>query len=192
MMENDVGRSPDGSGSRATHEAASAGVSTVPASIPNAAWIILTDRNFAIRFELHDYRVDFRTFVAALTSHCGNDGKWTQADWELFDGSESHTLAEWQSAFWEIEGHIKWDGCINWQTNPECMVHGCGPNEARGVGEIFEAAFAFAKRHFDLLGDEAPAMPQPFIEVIDAMRRRRRQEPGPKGDAQPQDEGSSL
>lgn len=122
-------------------------------------WIILCDHNLAIRYEVEKYYMDFLTFDAALSGHIGEEMEWC-----LFDGSHSHDFAEWESAHWNIRGSVKWDGCINWSTNEDCAMHGCGPGHAKEMGDLFAAIYNLAKRHFDLLGDPAPVMPDNVIE----------------------------
>lgn len=41
----------------------------------------------------------------------------------------------------DITGFLKWDGCINWQTDPECMAHGCGPSSADVIGSAFREVY---------------------------------------------------
>ena len=135
-----------------------------PAGFDPGEWVILTEENVAIRFERHEYHTDFRVFDVALTTHYA-DGKPQAERWEIFDGGDSWTLEAWADAFWQIRGSVKWDGCINWETNPECMAHGCGPRYVENIAAIFSAIYAYNKRHFDMLGDEAPPMPQPFLEI---------------------------
>jgi hypothetical protein len=127
-------------------------------------WVILSDDNIAIRFERHDLHIDFWLFNAALTTR-HQDGEVVSEGWELEDCGDSWPLDRWDDAFWEIRGSIKWDGCINWESNPECMVHGCGPSHITQLTTQFSAIYAFAKRHFDLLGEATPAMPEPILEL---------------------------
>lgn len=138
-------------------------VSATMTEASRADWAVLTDHNVAIRFAVFDHHVDFRVFDAAEGQSCIN-GKWTDPEWGLFDGSSDFAFAEWEQAEWELSGYLKWDGCINWQTNPECMVHGCSPRHVDWINAVFGAVYAYGKRHFDLLGDEAPPMPSPALE----------------------------
>ena len=127
-------------------------------------WVILTDDNMAIRFDRHELRADFSVFSASLTTRWHN-GKKESERWELDDCGESWALDQSADAFWLIRGRIKWDGCVDWETNPDCMMHGCGPSHGEWVAKMFEVIYAYAKRHFDLLGDETKPMPEPALEL---------------------------
>jgi hypothetical protein len=132
----------------------------------STAWIVLTDHGIAIRFERHEHHIDFRVFNVVCASYSDGKGGWKEV-WQLFDGSASHALEEQAKAYWELDGSVKWDGCINWQTNPDCMAHGCGPRTVEHIRDTFASVYAYADRYFDLLGDEAPPMPEPFIEIAE-------------------------
>lgn len=41
----------------------------------------------------------------------------------------------------DVTGSVKWDGCINWQTDPGCMAHGCGPSHADTVAAMFREVY---------------------------------------------------
>lgn len=118
-------------------------------------WAILKAHNIAIRFSFESHAMNFHVFDAAEGWRAGE----TVGEWGLFDGQNDFTFEEWERAEVEIDGGLKWDGCINWQTNPECMMHGCGPGHARKIADIFATVYHIGKRHFDLLGDEAPPLP---------------------------------
>lgn len=115
-------------------------------------WVIVPDGN-AIHFWRkgnEDWQpVYFRVFDACQAKSVG-DKDWR---WELVNND------------WFLDGHVKWDGCINWQTNPECMAHGCSPSYAQEMTNIFQAIFHIAKRYVDMLGDDAPPMPEEAIEI---------------------------
>lgn len=44
----------------------------------------------------------------------------------------------------EARGSIKWDGCMNWQTDETCMVHHCTPRSAMGFTAALLAAYEMA------------------------------------------------
>lgn len=126
-------------------------------------WIILTGAWKAVRFSFdagHTSTMNFRVYAVAQA----RDGNW------LIQGGRDgcgdfDPLDMWAECFAQISGAIKWDGCINWETNPDVMMHGCGPHHVRELNEIFAAVFHVAKRFNDLLGDEAPELPEDAIEV---------------------------
>ena len=126
----------------------------------SSGWVVLTDHFTAIRYwRTSEHSMDFRVFDVVQV--------FGTEQWELSNGGVDYTpLGEWTQAFWTIEGNLKWDGCINWQTNPGCMAHGCGPNHADEVGDIFRTVYHVGKRYMDLLGDAAPAMPERAVELL--------------------------
>jgi hypothetical protein len=46
----------------------------------------------------------------------------------------------------EISGSVKWDGCINWETNPACMMHFCGPSDADRLAALFKDVWEEARK----------------------------------------------
>lgn len=130
------------------------------------AWIILTEQMIAIRFSFdygHKCTMAFRVFDACQAFPFGSD----EGAWQLTDCGETYALDKWQDAFCTIDGDLKWDGCINWQTNPECMMHGCGSNHVEQITAIFQTIYHVGKRHMDFLGDAVPAMPKGALELMD-------------------------
>lgn len=47
---------------------------------------------------------------------------------------------------WELAGELKWDGCMDFQTNPECMVHGCVRADMESVGRVLVAVWDMGSR----------------------------------------------
>lgn len=45
-----------------------------------------------------------------------------------------------------ISGSVKWDGCINWQTNSECMAHACDAEELKKQLELVNVVYAEAMK----------------------------------------------
>lgn len=121
-------------------------------------WLILTSRHIAIRYIVCDYTVEFRVYDA-----------WTDTGdkWGVIDCDEGplefHEITD--ETDWELDGAIKWDGCINWQTNPDCMAHGCGPSYADQLRLIFTTLYTIAKRHFDLLDDPVEPLDDSVLEI---------------------------
>jgi hypothetical protein len=91
------GRSPDGSGSRPADRAASAGVSPVPASIPNALYRVPDGLRFDYRFSLRDGR---ERHDWNLIGEAGAIGIWaepssaTTFDERWFGGVEVHHASQ--------------------------------------------------------------------------------------------------
>lgn len=128
-------------------------------------WAILKAHNLAIRFSFERHVMNFAVYGAAEAYY---PGEQTGA-WELWNGEDGHPFAEWEQAFWEIDGGLKWDGCINWQTNPECMMHGCSPRHAKQIADLFDTVYHIGKRHFDLLGDAVPELPDE-VEIVPSVQ----------------------
>ena len=38
----------------------------------------------------------------------------------------------------EITGSVKWDGCMNWETNPQVLYHFCSPDDAETLAASFK------------------------------------------------------
>lgn len=131
-------------------------------SLPIPMWLILVDHYTAIRCSFDNkYAMDFRVYSVCEAFAPGDSiGRW-----ELIDCGKTTALDDWENGFAEIDGSLKWDGCINWQTNPEIMMHGCGPGHAAEIVAIFQVIYAYGKRHLDLLGDEVDPMPDNVIEM---------------------------
>jgi len=50
-----------------------------------------------------------------------------------------------------ITGHVKWDGCMDWQTNPNCMAHLCEPEAVPDLAWAFREAWRLCG---DAMGDK--------------------------------------
>jgi hypothetical protein len=169
--EVDLGRVPSEPGSHPTGHAACS-VDGAPRFDPSRDptpapfWLVLTEQNYAIRFSFDNgnYAIDFRIFSACESSYGANE----TMSWGLFDGNSSHDFGEWERADWEIDGAVKWDGCINWQTNQTCMAHGCGPTYPDDLHAIFCAVYSAGGWFYDYLGDEPPKMPRGVINIRDS------------------------
>lgn len=134
-------------------------------TLPSPFWVILTKENYAIRFSFdygHTSALSFRVYEASCQMS-------PEEKWEIRGGEDGcgdyEDLAAWKRAFASIDGALKWDGCINWQTNPDLMVHGCGPSHVNALQAIFATVYHVGKRYNDLLGDPVPPMPEGAIEL---------------------------
>lgn len=87
-----------------------------------------------------------------------------EADWKAIEVPEGELRMAWRqgdahvlafrffSAYpgmptddWEIEAGVKWDGCINWETNPDCLYHFCDPGSVASLARAFDRAWAFTR-----------------------------------------------
>lgn len=107
--------------------------------------IVLTEHFKILICEFREHVMDFKV---------GSSCQTVEGEWEAFNPQDI-----------ELDGTLKWDGCINWQTNPECMMHGCGPHHAHAIAAIFQAIYHVGGRQFDFLGDDAPEPPDGFLEL---------------------------
>lgn len=51
---------------------------------------------------------------------------------------------------WVIQANVKWDGCINWETSPDCMYHFCGPEDSLRLHRAFVRAWEFTRDNLDV------------------------------------------
>ncbi len=49
-----------------------------------------------------------------------------------------------------LEADVKWDGCVNWQTNPDCMFHFCGVDDLEKLREAFLVMWQFTRDNLDV------------------------------------------
>ncbi len=49
-----------------------------------------------------------------------------------------------------VRGSSKWDGCMNWETDPDCMYHFCSDFDADMLAALFKEVWVLAK---ELMGD---------------------------------------
>lgn len=103
-------------------------------------WVVLEGEYMAIRLwqQSYDSTTEFRVYSIAVGS---NEEVFLN---ENVCGAFDATLDDWETAYWEISGAVKWDGCINWHTNEQCQFHGCGPEIAERMKTIFQAIYHFA------------------------------------------------
>ena len=70
-------------------------------------------------------------------------------DFEIFEKFVFHNHVDPEP---EFSGHVKWDGCMNWQTNNNCMAHFCAEDNLNSMIEAFRAAWVLGSY---IMGDEA-------------------------------------
>ena len=47
----------------------------------------------------------------------------------------------------DIGGYVKWDGCSNWSTNPDCMFHGCSREDISVIGDILSKCWDLTAKY---------------------------------------------
>ena len=52
---------------------------------------------------------------------------------------------------YELRAFVKWDGCTNWETNEDCMAHGCYRSCLTNAGEAMALCWDWAK---EIMGDK--------------------------------------
>ena len=90
------------------------------------------------------YNVDFKVFDAAW---CSDDNRPL-----IMDNGAPYPLETWKDRFWVWGGYVKWDGCSNWQTNPDCMAHFCGPNQGEDLATIWQEIYRLAANNLTECG----------------------------------------
>lgn len=45
-------------------------------------------------------------------------------------------------------GDVKWDGCSNWSTDPDCMMHFCHRHQLIEFGELLARLYDWAGEYF--------------------------------------------
>lgn len=53
-----------------------------------------------------------------------------------------------------FSGTIKWDGCSNWETPKECMLHICGPDMMLDFSKVLMKCYLIAGEHFPEIMEE--------------------------------------
>lgn len=55
--------------------------------------------------------------------------------------ADCQPTSEITAAFPIAQGSVKWDGCVNWESNPGCMVHSCGLSDVESFGRALALAY---------------------------------------------------
>lgn len=51
---------------------------------------------------------------------------------------------------WRVRAGVKWDGCINWETNPNYLYHFCEPACVARLARAFDRAWEFTRDNLDV------------------------------------------
>lgn len=127
---------------------------------PRTTWVLLTRHGKAVRTSIT--RADEAGGANFMGFHA-----FGLEDADRMTLDDGVALADWETASAQIRGELKWDGCINWETDPKRMMHGCGPGHVEEIAAILSTVYHVGKRHMDLLDEDAPPMPDGAIEIID-------------------------
>lgn len=84
-----------------------------------------------IAAQVYSYRVEFQVYVITSFDGCGEDGA---PSWEAVyaAGQDTDILAD---ATTLLTGHVKWDGCSNWDFGQE-TYHGCSRQNIQRIGDV--------------------------------------------------------
>lgn len=100
--------------------------------------VLKLTENSLIVMEPGEYSVKFWVFPTCQTT--GENPETL-----IHDDNETYPLDTWRDRFWEWRGTLKWDGCANWETNPECMMHFCEPSEAQAMADVWKTIYRLAQ-----------------------------------------------
>jgi hypothetical protein len=67
--------------------------------------------------------------------------------WLEFKLCENKILTNSDDNFPVITGRLKWDGCMDWETNPICMYHFCSPKDVFDLAKMFDYLYSIGKEH---------------------------------------------
>lgn len=104
---------------------------------------VTSDNPSAAHFQVYSTHEDMQGKIKVINE----EGRGFGLD-KLFEG------------YVEFSGRIKWDGCIDWSTDRDCQLHGCGPEHVNMLHDIFATAFNFAHSWLDGHWFTAPAIPE--------------------------------
>jgi hypothetical protein len=105
------------------------------------------DLNFTVVAEVHEYRVEFKIYDIVGMAEGDTKGVYDRPLWHKAGSPRSadivETLAESEVY---LSGHVKWDGCSNWQFDEQdrCMLHGCSRQGIQRFGDILGACWDWA------------------------------------------------
>lgn len=92
---------------------------------------------WAVQASIHEYHMHFKCFQVDAEDGIGApmlDGE---------DGIPTAGLSP-EDAFWNIRIDVKWDGCSNWETNRDCMVHFCRRDQMEELSALFVECYDWA------------------------------------------------
>lgn len=101
------------------------------------------DMDYTITYEIIPSVIKFNVY-----KHCKTDQGIFYQNKESSSGPD---LAEFEKAEIYISGSVKWDGCSNWDFEPdsETLVHFCGLDDAEEMLELFKRMYAIAKTELE-------------------------------------------
>jgi hypothetical protein len=63
-------------------------------------------------------------------------------EWELMETNDV-------SSYMAASGHLKWDGCLNWQTSETCMAHACTPEDIDRFAAALKKLWSLGKGNIE-------------------------------------------
>lgn len=77
---------------------------------------------------------------------------WRVEAWQEHTHAMEFAIYELQDSQPAFQGHIKWDGCSNWNT--EC-IHFCSKPQFLQLSQLLECCFDFAAKNLDTFDEDS-------------------------------------
>lgn len=103
---------------------------------------ILENLGMAIIAEPHEYRVDY-----SIRELVGESDTGEPLYQKRNSNSSPDPTLEIEESEILIEGHVKWDGCSNWdfKLSQDCMYHACSMEELLNIGLVLATCWTMTK-----------------------------------------------
>jgi len=64
----------------------------------------------------------------------------------LYGHLPDETSDAWEAEV-EIEGHLKFDGCLDWSTDADCALHHCRLSELQQLWAVWPVVYELGRKH---------------------------------------------
>lgn len=99
-----------------------------------------TDLDYCVEYEVFEYRIEFVVLRTATSRNVETDETTTH-----YMGNYGPTNDRTEANVY-LRGHVKWDGCSNWDfCTHECMMHFCEREDMVAVGELLGRLYDMSK-----------------------------------------------
>ena len=116
----------------------------------NPFWISIPDTNLHIRFWSETYDDNHEPIVLSF--------RLFKPQSDLLVRDQDFITFPWESHLWEIDGFLKWDGCINWKTRDNSYTHGCGPDHIENISKFLTCIYWVGSEYMPVEFDR-PSLP---------------------------------
>ena len=89
---------------------------------------------YLVRLECHEFYISFEAIPIFNVLLYGDSDYSSTDPWD-------------EELAYDFRGSLKWDGCINWETNKDCMAHACSLEQVSSVSDVFKSVYAAASEH---------------------------------------------